>query len=280
MATRPVCPAGFRISPVNPNMCVVECPSRDGFENRNLNGEPYCVYRDRDKFKVLLREAPAFQVGEGMPVPEFNNVWKRSTRFWDFQTIKDDYDTKVAVVKGEIDREIGRTAMLKDAFNALQTAENVRDQSPQAYQDARIRYYTLLRGENWVNEESQRIAAAEANPKVNQFRQVETDLKTRLNQQQQTIDVVNSVKDKVLTMRDDFAHTTNVFSKQLSELKNQIQIEKKKSAEEKIQVFSWVDAILNVLITILVLGLLIVIVRKTISSKSGSTPAYTSPSRI
>jgi hypothetical protein len=281
MATRPVCPAGYRISPVNPSMCVVECSARDGFENRNINGEPYCVYRDRDKFKVLLREAPAFQLGEGTPVPVFNSTWSRSTRYWDFKAIKDDYDSKVAIVKGEIDKEVGRDAMLKDAFGALQTAENVRDQSPQAYQEARNRYYTLLRGEGWLNEESQRLANAEVVPKISQYSQVRNDLKARLNQQQQTIDVVNSVKDKVLSMRDDFAYTTNTFAKQITELKNQINIEKKKTEEEKMQTISWVDTLLNVFITILVVALLFVVIRKVVTrpSPSPSSSVYTSMRR-
>lgn len=267
------CPSGFQTSPVSPLSCVVQCPDTQGFDTRNINGEPYCVYRDRPASRLLLKQAPSVQLKEGQPLPTLERLQTENpTLYQQYKTIKDDYDKNMPIVVGQIDKN----TRLDDAYRALQTAENVRDQSPQAYQDARIRYYTLLRGDGWVNEESQRIAAAEANPKVDQYRQIQTDLKTRLNQQQQTIDVVNSVKDKVLSMKDDFAHTTNTFSKQIAELKNQIELEKKKTVVEKAEMFSWVDLFLNILITILVFGLLITIVRKTMSKPPTTT--YTSSS--
>jgi thiol:disulfide interchange protein len=266
-----ICPTGFQTSPATPFTCVVQCPTAQGFDTRNVNGEAFCVYRDRPSSRLLLKQAPATQMKDGQPYPTLERLQTENPALYQqYKTIKEDYDKNMPLIVAQIDKN----TRLDDAFKALQTAENVRDQSPQAYQDARIRYYTLLRGENWVNEESQRISAAEANPKVNQYRQVQNDLKTRLNQQQQTIDVVNSVKDKVLSMKDDFTYTTNTFSKQIAELKNQIEIEKKKTVAEKVEMQSWIDLLLNILITILVFGLLITIVRKTMNKQPTTT--YTS----
>jgi hypothetical protein len=58
---------------------------------------------------------------------------------------------------------------LTDAFRDLQKAENVRDKSPEAYQVARTAYYTLLKGDTWLNEEKQRIAGAEVAPEVQKY---------------------------------------------------------------------------------------------------------------
>lgn len=269
------CPSGFQLNPAGQFSCVVGCPETQGFDLRNINGEPHCVYRDRPDVKLLLKPAPAINVAPREKTPTLQELKSLNPELHAaYMAAQEDYNTKLPLVTSQIEKE----QQVKDAFNALQRAENVRDQSPQAYQDARNRYYTLTKGESWTNEESKRIANAEVNPKVNQYVQVRTDLTTRLNQQQQTIDVVNSVKDKVLSMRDDFAYTTNTFSKQISDLKNQINIEKKKTEIQKVEVFSWVDMFLNILITVLVLGLLIVLVRKVMSKKQ-SPPAYTSPYR-
>ena len=269
------CPSGFQLSPAGQFSCVVGCPETQGFDLRNVNGEPYCVYRDHPEVKLLLKSVQAIPGRPEDPVPTMDQLRQSNPGLYNlYKSAKDDYEKNMPLVTSQIAKE----QQVKDAFNALQRAENVRDQSPQAYQDARNRYYTLTKGDGWVNEESQRIANAEVIPKINQYTQVRTDLTTRLNQQQQTIDVVNSVKDKVLSMRDDFAYTTNTFAKQISDLKNQINIEKKKTEIQKVEVFSWVDMFLNILITILVLGLLIVLIRKMMSKKQAS-PAYTPPSR-
>lgn len=268
------CPSGFQFSPSLQYMCVVECPTTQGLELRNINGEPFCVYRDRPEVKIPLR-----QVATPPPAPEQTGrltleqlQTTNPAVYPDFKAAKDDFDTKLPVVMNQIQRN----TQIADAFRELQNAENVRDQSPQAYQAARIRYYTLVNGDGWVNEESRRIAAAEVNPKVTQYTQMKNDLKARLNQQQQTIDVATNVKDKVLTMRDDFAYTTNAFAKQISDLKNQINIEKKKASEEKIEVMSGVDMTLNLIITALLVGLLVLVVRKYMrgSSTTNTSSAY------
>ena len=248
-------------------MCTVECPSVRGFDARNVNGEAYCVYRDRPSVRVLLKQAPALRIASGRPIPTFEQLrTTNSSAFLQFKQIKDDFDTKFPLVMTQIERDI----QLADAFRAMKVAENVRDQSPQGYQDARIRYYTLLRGSGWINEERQRIVAAEVNPRLGQYSQIKTDLTSRLNQQQQTIDVVNAVKDKVLSMKDDFAYTTNTFSKQIADLKNEVNIEKKKSEIQKMEVFSLADTVLNVIITILILALLVTVIRKVISKQDTS----------
>lgn len=265
------CPSGFVVSPTSILGCVVQCPAERGFDTRAINGEPYCVYRSNPEVKLLLKQAMGLQLARGERVPTLEEMRSmNSPQLPSYLAAKEDYDKNLPLVIAQIDKQ----TQLTDAFRELQQAENVRDQSPQAYQDARNRYYTLANGETWVEQEKQRIASVEANPKVNQFTAIQNDLKSRLNQQKQTIDVVTGVKDKVLSMRDEFAYTTNAFSKQISDLRNQIQIEKKKSLIEKAEVFSYVDLFLNILITILLFGFFIIVIRKVISKSDTPQQAY------
>lgn len=258
-------------------MCVMKCPATQGFEMRNLTEGPHCVYKDRPEFKLLLKAAPAVQILSSQGIPSLATLKSANNpRYQEFADAKEDYDKNMPILQARISRE----TQLTDAFRQLQAAENARAESPQGYQEARVRYYTLLKGDSWIGEESQRVAAAEATPKVNQFTQIKDDLTKRKNQQQQTIDVVNAVKDKVLSMKDDFAYTTNTFSKQIAELKNQINIEQKKAQKEKVELFSWVDMFLNILITVLVLGLLVVVIRKLVAKKPASpTVSVYTPTR-
>ena len=258
-------------------ICNVKCPATQGFEFRNLTEGPHCVYKDRPNFKLLLKTAPAILSSYGQPLPTLESLKSTNNPMYQaFADAKEDYDKNMPILLAQISRE----TQLTDAFRQLQTAENARDESPQGYQEARVRYYTLLKGDSWIGEESKRVAASEAVPKITQYTQIKDDLTKRKNQQQQTIDVVNAVKDKVLSMKDDFAYTTNTFSKQIAELKNQINIEQKKAQQQKVEMFSWVDMFLNILITVLVLGLLVAVIRKLVAKKPATpTVSVYTPTR-
>lgn len=266
-----VCPSGFVKSPTTLYSCVIDCPQTQGFYLRNLNNEPYCVYADKPEVKLLLKQASAFDGSK--PVPTMEEIQRLYPAIYnEYKAAQEDFDKGLPIVKSQVEKD----QQLKDAFKAMQTAENVRDQSPQGYQDARIRYYTLLRGDGWVEEEKTRIANAEANPKINEYRQMRQDLNYRLNQQQETIDITTAVKDKVLSMKDDFAYTTNAFSKQIADLKNQINIERKRSETQKVETFSWIDYALNILLTIFIIAFLIAVIgryRKTPTPATTAAPA-------
>ena len=184
----------------------------------------------------------------------------------EYRTASEAYakDSAVAIESVSKERKIA------DAFDALQKAENVRDKSPEAYQEARIRYYTLVNGESWVAEEEQRIRNGEAKEKTDEFLSDYADLSRREQQQTKTMDVVNAVKDNLISMKDDFELTTGAFAKQLTDLKNQIQMEKTKGAIQTASVLSWVGTLLNVLLVAVLVIAIVVLVRKRFA-----TPAYT-----
>ena len=248
------CPSGFQISPTGEFSCVHECPTTAGFELRTVAGAPACVYVDRPATYFSLRILP------GSPTtPEQLAQYAAAT---------EEYNNAYQVAVNGLSRQ----SRLEDAFKALQAAENARDTAPQAYQAARVRYYIILEGDEWANQERQRILNAEAKPKADEYLAQYTDLTTRRNQQQKTMDVVTAVKDKVLSMKDDFQMTTNVFSKQIAELKNQIQLESKAKQETAANLVGWVDTILNWLLVAVLLVAVFVIGRAVISR---ATSAYT-----
>ncbi len=160
------------------------------------------------------------------------------------------------VYKGEVDRlnnemrviiaNVEKEKKLSDAFKALQQAENARDTAPVAYQQARTTYYTLLRGDTWKNEEKERLAKAEIDPEIQQLRNYLTDSQQRLRQQQQTVDIVDGLKTNVLSLKDDFKYSTDTLQRQVEKLKQQIQFDVRKRAEnDKGSVWELLDRVLN-----------------------------------
>ncbi len=269
------CLQGFQNSPNDSSRCVPECPTQQGFELQVKNGVPACVYRTNTTVYFPLKSAPGLLASLVQKVPDlqsfanYTRVSGNTPILTEYRTAKTAYDQDAAIAM----ERIGKDRQLFDAFNELQLAENARDKSPDAYQQARVRYYTLRDGSNWVDEETKRILNAEALPKVAQFLSTYQDLNSRVQQQQKTTDVVNGVKDKLISMKDDFKMTTDVFSKQIAELKNQIEIEKKVGQLKEGTMMGWMGFLLNILLVVTALAALIVLIRKFIQ-KQGS-PAYT-----
>jgi hypothetical protein len=256
-------------SPTDSGTCIFDCSKVDkGWEVQVRNGVPACVYTAQPGVYFSLPTFPALDAKEldlwmGNRLPrEVGQQLMGQLQSAGKETIK-----RFELAKGKISTK----EQIADAFKDLQLAENVRDKSPDAYQDARIRYYTLAKGEDWVNEEKERIIKSEVAPKVASYMTSYQDLTTRQNQQQRTMDVVKAVKDKVISMKDDFKMTTNVFGKQIAELKSQIEIEKRKGAEEKEEIQGWIHYLVNTLMVVFAIAAIVTIVRKLVSKNPTST---------
>ena len=242
----PKCPTPFVST--DAISCVMPCPADRKFNRVGTNGAYKCVYSPDPQISVDLVTVGAVSF-DGTTLDELRpvNVQKHT----EFITEKDRFDKAIAVVYANIDRQ----KKITDAFNDLQAAENARDQSPEAYQTARTAYYTLIKGPEWINEEKQRIANAEVNPEIQKYRDSVNSVNVRNQEQQKTIDVVNGIKDRVLSLRDDFKYSVDTFGEQLEKVKIQINMENRSREKEKDTTWAWVDVGLNVLlVAVLIYG--------------------------
>lgn len=273
------CLQGFQNSPTDSSRCVPECSAQQGFELQVKNGVPACVYKTNTTVYFTLKSAPGLLASLVQKFPDIS-AFANYTRVSGNAPILTEYRTAIGAYTQDAavaTERIGKQRQIFDAFNELQVAENARDSSPDAYQQARVRYYTLLEGDAWADQERDRILNAEAKPKADGYLAQYTDLTTRRNQQQQTMDVVTAVKDKVLSMKDDFKMTTDVFSKQIAALKNQIQLESKAKAQTAANVAGWIDMLLNGLL-VAVLLVAVFVIGRAVVSRAMST--YTSSPTI
>jgi len=134
-------------------------------------------------------------------------------------------------------------------LQCLQDAENVRDKSPEAYQQARSMYYTLKDGEKWLDTERERLAKAEVDPLVRQMEQTKQTTLQQLQTQKRTIDVVNGLKDRVLSLKDAMKYSADTFTEQLHKVQDAINRDRRgRDKPTTTSLWDWVDTVLNILI--------------------------------
>jgi len=239
------CPSEFTVAP-NGFACVLQCPTSKNYEMVASGQNLSCMYTGDSSIIVPLRSVPMYQqpreIVSYTALPNKDVYVNEVNRF----------ENALAIANAKIDKIV----KLQTAFKTLQDAEAVRDQAPEAYQQARIGYYTLLKGDTWINDEKQRVAATEAQPIVNEYINKYTTLSNQNQQQKSTINLVNGVKDKVLSVQDELQYSVDAFTRQIGDIKNQINIERHKKAEQLVNPLDWVDVFLNIL---LVLGTLVAI---------------------
>jgi lipopolysaccharide export LptBFGC system permease protein LptF len=171
---------------------------------------------------------------------------------------------------------ISKDRLIADAFKKLQAAENTREEDPQGYQDARNRYYTLTQGEAWVDTERQRLLKAEVLPAITPYMQSINFIAERQMQQAGTKTAVDAVKSKLISLKDDFRTTTTTLRKQVDELQNQIELQKRRAVEQQAQTSDWFVNLFIVLLSLVVIYLLYRRITRPAASGSSGSSAYTS----
>lgn len=255
--------------------CVVQCPT--GYDNQTNSNTAKCVYRANNTFSVNLNPLAAhIQPKEGVAISSLEDLQKVNPNLYtSYLTEKERVEREIAT----LNNQLGHDRQVQDAFKLLQDAENIRDKSPNAYQQARYNYYKLLKGDSWEDEEKERLEKAEVEPEINKIRSHITNLLQQITKQQETIESMKTVKDKVLSVKDEFQYSVNTLNKQLETVQAQLILEKRK-VEEK-QENDWSSLInfgLNVLILIILASIGFMVYKILI--KKRFERAYTPPTQI
>lgn len=270
------CPSGF--TPVG-LQCVVTCPQEDSLENRVVGSESRCVYSADPTKYFVLKPAASIQVKETDPEPTME--WVKTNRPANYPAFKaslDDFTTKKAALMATISQQV----LIANAFRDLQTAEAARGTDPQGYQNARNRYYKLKEGETWEANERQRLLNAEVLPEITPYLQSINFMTSRQTQQAQTKTAVTAVKSKLMTLKDDFRQTTTTLMKQVDELRNQIELQKRRAIETQAQTSEWFVNLILIALSLVVIYLLyrrIVRPPTKTASPSSFSPSKTYTSR-
>ena len=241
----PKCPTPFESA--GNMICVMPCQVDKGFERRYEMGTAKCVYKSEPAYSLTMNVlgAPFFK-GTTLDELKTEDVKVHA----DFVKEQDRVNNEFNVLYANIEKK----KKLSDAFIALQAAENARDTAPDAYRTARTLYYTLLKGEDWKNEEKERISKAEVDPIIVEYKKNRENALSQYNNQHKTVEVVAGLKDKVLSLKDEFKYSVDTFTHQLDKVQTAINMERRgRDTETKVDPWSWFDLFLKGAI---VLGLL------------------------
>lgn len=258
----PKCPIPFESA--GNLSCVMPCPTERGYERRSVNGGFQCVYKSNPGFSTTLNTVSpvAFQ-GTTLQQLQLANP----SVYSEFVREQDRFTNELIVMDGKLDKD----TKIRDAFQKLQDAENVRDQVPDAYQQARSAYYTLKEGDRWKESEKERLLKAEVEPIIKKFVDSKNDALRQYETQRKTVDVVNGLKDKVLSLKDEVKYAADTFKDQIQKVENAIQRERKLSSKKpEPTIWDWLDSILNILIVSSLLYVLYTIYQKYAASRLSS----------
>jgi len=260
------CPSGFIPTPSGMT-CVLPCPEGKNYVMSSSGTAMFCTHKGDKTVKVPVTPVPMYVAGgQGQPPINANHTVLPNTQVYSAEINR--FNNALAVADANIDKE----TKISTAFNALQAAENARDVAPDAYQQARIAYYTLIKGDTWINDEKTRIGKVEAEPVIQNYLSNYSELAQQINTHKSTIETVNGIKDKVLTVKDDLHYSVSAFQRQLDAIRNQMNINKKKQIETTQQASSAIDTVLNWLMIILTFLAIFFVVRylmrKTLNTTS------------
>ncbi len=243
-----------------------------GFEARMEGGQPRCVYKDAPTNFVNLSPIEAVSYGP----TRIPNLTVESLKDIDSSLYLKYKEEQTRVVKETmtITEKIGKEKLLKDAFQRLQDAENVRDKVPDAYQQARAAYYILKEGDTWKEREKERIMQAEVNPLVQKLVDTKANAVRQYESQRKTVDVVNGLKDNVLSLKDEMKYAADTFQGQINKVQNAIQRERRTRGgkESSGSMWDWLDTALNFVI-ICALLYVIYLMYKKFMLRSAQQPA-------
>jgi hypothetical protein len=234
------CPSGFVPSPSGGVTCVLPCPEGKNYEMTSTGSALFCKHKGDERVRVPITAVPMYMAGgQGQPPVSSNPDVLPNSQVYKAEISR--FNNAMAVADANIDKE----TKINTAFNALQAAENARDTAPDAYQQARIAYYTLIKGDTWINDEKTRIGKVESQPVIQNYLSNYSELSQQINTHKSTIETVNGIKDKVLTVKDDLQYSVSAFQRQIDAIRNQMNINKKKQIETAQQTTSWIDSLLN-----------------------------------
>lgn len=238
-AGAPRCPVGWRTSAQNSQECFPVCPAGYTFKNPgtgvqsngNVDLNPSCVLDTDPRVYV-----PAQNVNIASTPAEFD-------------VARQNFDAAVQAKNAEI----GRNKLIDNAKQALLNRDVVRNEFPDAYQQARVNYYTLVQGDSWLQDEERRVSDDVVRRDIQNYYDRIRGLWNRLSSHDQYSDMVRNTSENVLQAKDDFKYIVNKFSEQMDKINSETKKQQREAQDRDLSFLSTIDTVLNWLIIVFLL---------------------------
>jgi len=250
---------------ISPWSCVMDCSTAGPakFELRTLEGAQKCVSTDDPSVKVHLiaqsMVARPIDDSQSFSIADLNT--KDHDAFARYSAELTRYTNEMTTAQGAV----GREAQIETAKTALLNA------APGEATDAAKNAYMLLTGDPDIASYTISQSARSSAQKVtDQYISDYQFLASQSNQQQNTIDLINSVKDNIFTVKDDVEFSVNTFGKQVRDIQNQINMNNRKR-EQALDYGKWLSIVLNVAIILALIFAIFVLGRKAVMAMPSRT---------
>lgn len=262
------CPSETSPGPA-PFTCVMTCPSE--FELKPVDGAPRCVSKDDPEVSIHL--IPQTAVGRPLDDNSLFSIADLKTSNLDsfvrYSAEFERFNAEKVVAIGNIDHGKEVKAASEAVLAAAGKDASIVDAAAAKYlsvtgnPDAAA--YTIDKG---IKNDLQKSRG--------RFIDEYHFLSNQSKQQQSTMDLISSVKDNLFMVKDDLEFSVGTFDKQISDIQNQINMNKRKQ-QQAVDYGSWMMMGLNIaivlalLFAVFVLGRLVMTKVSTGVSSSSTT---------
>ena len=264
------CPAEASPGPA-PFTCVMMCPA--GFELKPVDGGPRCVSKDDPDVSIHL--IPQTAVGRPADDNSIFSIADLKTSNLDafvrYRAEFERFNEETTIALGNIDHD----KEVKAASAAVLAAAG---KDPATVDAAAAKYLSVTGDPDAAAYTIDQGIKSELDKNKSRFIDDYQFLSNQSKQQQSTMDLISSVKDNLFTVKDDLEFSVGTFGKQISDIQNQINLNKRKH-QQAVDYGSWMMMGLNVSIVLALLFALFVLGSIVMTRVSGSSESSAAPTR-
>ena len=244
-----------------PLSCVMSCPP--GFELRMVEGAQRCVSTEDPDVSIHLVPQPAVM----RPIDDHGLF-----SIADLKSQNQDASARYTAEADRFEKEkaVALAKVSRDKQIAAATAELQSAAPGEATDAAKAKYMDLTGDPDEVAYQRDHAASEAAQKATARFISEYQFLNNQATQQQSTLDLINSVKDNLLTVKDDVEFSVGTFGKQVDAIRNQINMNKRKR-EQATDYGQWLSIALNIAIVVALVFMVFVVGRKAMGGVSMSS---------
>jgi hypothetical protein len=160
------------------------------------------------------------------------------------------------------DLDCQRQKQLSDLKYALDLAEKTKSTNPEGYEQARIKYYTLLEGQGWLAKEKESTAKKELEPLITGYTSKYQELKANEKSQSIFANLAGALKSQELEDEEDNNFLKKQISKGLDQTNTLNRMSQLSGLPAGFTIVPYLSIILDVLIGILALAVIYMLYSK------------------
>ena len=115
-------------------------------------------------------------------------------------------------------------AQIADAYKEFMDASRTRDQDPDGFSSARMRYYGLKNGDEWIKQEQTNILKEKINPAVGKYAKMFNEILNQIEIQKAYSDSAEVIRDQQSNIKSNYNNKTSYLGKLVKQEEEQYSV--------------------------------------------------------